>query len=926
VKVVVDGHNLSLADQMRVRSVWLYVTGDGDGGVIPQMYSTPSGLPGGVYTAVYTPHIKSGILDIMVTINDAAGAVIDMRQTKVTVRSGNQVMATVTFGATVDAGDDAGTSPPMGNGGNGGNGGGVAGLGGGAGAGGGGAGGDAPLPDGSVPDAPGADVPPTCATMACSGATADACCPAACTSLTDVDCAGCGNGMIDPGETCDPVASCKSECPQIGCQLFTLMGANTCQAACVAAGMQTMCVNGDGCCPTGCTTANDTDCSASCGNGVVEGQEICDGNCPTTCPPKGCQLQTLQGSAAACTATCVDGAMQTACANGDGCCPTGCVAANDSDCALVCGNGKIDPGEVCDGNCPTSCPAMGCTLRQLAGSAATCNATCATLASPQTRCLNGDGCCPATCNATNDNDCMPKCGNSVIERGETCDPVSACTTAATACVSDANTIATMSGSTAACTFVCTRTQRTCGPADTYCPTNITCGPTTDSDCPGCGNGRIETARGETCDPPSMCSTQMTACVSDKDNVRVSSGSTAACTYKCTTTPRTCVAGDGFCPTSCGPTTDSDCVGCGNGKKDPGETCDTALAGSCPTTCPPVNCTTQTLMNGGTCTAACVSTGTPVACSQTSDGCCSAGCNETTDADCAPANDLCANAIDISKGGDFPFNLTRAKMDSPVTCAQGGADIYYTFTLADPSYVYLDVYDGGKDAKAAIELYQISQGTKLCDKLVTVGCDSGAAAQKDCGTAGPWPRFFYVTRGGGLPAGSYVVVVRALGTPNGNQVLRFQRVPTDCAAGGALPTQATTSSTCTKLDLVAPTCAKSGTDQSYYLEKCPGVGVTASTCGSQTVIDTILQMNAGSVDVKRDANGTPTACVLAPSGSAVTCNDTSAMKCVNVDGAPVSPGASTITNQARNERGIITVTVDTVGAECGNFILGSSIVP
>jgi len=423
-------------------------------------------------------------------------------------------------------------------------------------------------------------------------------------------------------------------------------------------------------------------------------------------------------------------------------------------------------------------------------------------------------------------------------------------------------------------------------------------------------------------------TQMTACVSDKDNVRVSSGSVAACTYRCTTTPRTCVAGDGFCPTNCGPTTDADCVGCGNGKVEAGETCDTGIAagmtGSCPTTCPPVNCTTRTLMNGGSCTAACVSTGMPVACSQTSDGCCSAGCNETTDVDCAPANDLCANAIDISKGGDFPFNLTRAKMDSPVTCAQGGADIYYTFTLTDSSLVYLDVYDGGKDAKAAIELYQISQGTKLCDKLVTIGCDTGDAAQKECGTAGPWPRVFYVGRAG-LPAGSYVVVVRALSTPNGNQVLRFQRAPVLCVSGGLLPTQGTGFSTCTEFDRVAPTCAKSGTDQSYYVEKCPGVGVTASTCSIQTTMDTILQMNAGSIDLKTDPNGGQT-CVVAPSGSAVACNDV--IDCgKNVDGAPLSPGASTITNQARNERGIVTVTVDTVaGTNCGNYALSSSIVP
>src|SRR5207253_1599237 len=162
------------------------------------------GLPGGQYTAIYKPHIKLGTLDIRVTINDMAGAEIDSRHTTAAVHSGNQVEATVVFGASVDAGDDLGSSPPMGNGGT------AAGE-----------GGEAEPPDGSAPDAPGGDAPAACATMACSGATADACCPAACTSLTDVDCAGCGNGKIDPGETCDPVAACKTECPPMGCQLQT---------------------------------------------------------------------------------------------------------------------------------------------------------------------------------------------------------------------------------------------------------------------------------------------------------------------------------------------------------------------------------------------------------------------------------------------------------------------------------------------------------------------------------------------------------------------------------------------------------------------------------------------------------------------------------------------------------------------------------
>jgi hypothetical protein len=41
----------------------------------------------------------------------------------------------------------------------------------------------------------------------------DGCCPASCTNATDADCsASCGDGTIDPGETCDPSDTCPSAC------------------------------------------------------------------------------------------------------------------------------------------------------------------------------------------------------------------------------------------------------------------------------------------------------------------------------------------------------------------------------------------------------------------------------------------------------------------------------------------------------------------------------------------------------------------------------------------------------------------------------------------------------------------------------------------------------------------------------------------
>lgn len=70
-----------------------------------------------------------------------------------------------------------------------------------------------------------------------------------------------------------------------------------------------------------------------------------------------------------------------------------------------CSNGVVDPGETCDGNCPTSCAPSGdaCMAMQLVGSSATCDAACV----PQTitECVSGDGCCADGCDASNDSDC-----------------------------------------------------------------------------------------------------------------------------------------------------------------------------------------------------------------------------------------------------------------------------------------------------------------------------------------------------------------------------------------------------------------------------------------------------------------------------------------------------------------------------------------
>jgi hypothetical protein len=338
--------------------------------------------------------------------------------------------------------------------------------------------------EGGVADAiiPSVGSTPVCGST-CEAERSDGCCPDGCTSRSDVDCRPqCGNGVVENGEQCDPRASCPATCPNRGCTQFVLKGsAEACTAMCAESGQQTACKPNDGCCPPGCTGNDDNDCLIVCGNNVKEGSETCDplSSCPVTCPAAGCQLRKLINPGS-CTAQCVNDRQQSLCASGDACCPPGCHSGNDSDCVAVCDNGVKESSESCDplSSCPTSCPARQCQLRKLVA-AGTCQAECVD-DRKQTECRSGDGCCPGACHNNNDNDCPPTCGNGVVERGETCEPVAECTRRQTACQSDANTVRTGKGNAGACTFECQQSPRSCGPADGFCPS----GCSADPDCGG----------------------------------------------------------------------------------------------------------------------------------------------------------------------------------------------------------------------------------------------------------------------------------------------------------------------------------------------------------------------------------------------------------------------------------------------------------
>ncbi len=152
--------------------------------------------------------------------------------------------------------------------------------------------------------------------------------------LSDSAVPTCGDGVVQAPETCD--GDCSTTCDDgVACTADTRTGsADTCDVRCAIAPIDA-CTDADGCCAPGCNALNDSDCSASCGNGVVEGSETCDGDCPASCNDGvACTTDTLVGSASSCSASCSHAPI-SACTGGDGCCAPGCTGLTDSDCPIV---------------------------------------------------------------------------------------------------------------------------------------------------------------------------------------------------------------------------------------------------------------------------------------------------------------------------------------------------------------------------------------------------------------------------------------------------------------------------------------------------------------------------------------------------------------------------------------------------------------
>ncbi len=521
----------------------------------------------------------------------------------------------------------------------------------------------------------------------------------------------CGDGVVhSTEERCDTAlaagepGACPEDCDdQDPCTNDLLEGAGTCLAACLHEPI-TECAHGDGCCPSGCGPADDSDCSAICGDGLVGPGEYCDtgilpgspGGCPTECADANPCTEDNLVSGGSCAARC-EFPVITSYIGGDGCCPADGDATVDTDCPVVCGNGAVESGELCDtgvaigspGACPESVGDCDygdpCTMETLRDSG-TCLAQCTYEIT--TALVSGDGCCPAGGDSLTDGDCPVVCGNGVVESGETCDTAitagqpGACPTLADCDDSLPCTTDTLDQD-GTCQAECAHQDiTTCSGGDGCCPPG--CDPSADGDCQGiCGDGVLDA--GETCDigissgQPGACPSQADCDDSDPCTVDTLLGD-GTCQAYCDNDPAGCTSGDGCCPAGCNSNTDGDCTAvCGNGVVEPsgGETCDTGIAAGQPGACPSLAdcddgdpCTTDTLVDGGTCQAYCEHQ--EITAFIDGDGCCPAGGDSTLDDDCpvvcgnavVESGESCDTAISAGQTGACP---TQADCDDSVDC-------------------------------------------------------------------------------------------------------------------------------------------------------------------------------------------------------------------------------------------------------------------
>ncbi|MBI5537320.1 MAG: hypothetical protein HY898_31650 [Deltaproteobacteria bacterium] len=702
----------------------------------------------------------------------------------------------------------------------------------------------------------------------CTVPAAGQCTPPAevCNGLDD-DC----NGAADNGFACvqGQSVSCTTSCGTTGSGPCT----NTCELPSGSAcSPPTESCNGkdddcDGAIDDGfaCAQGATVPCTTTCNS---TGTGVCTANCtvpnPASCTPPG---EACNGVDDDCDGSidedqaCVPGTTVS--------CLTSCSSTGTGICTQQCslptGNACTPPAETCNGkddDCVSGCDnGFSCCL----GSQVACTTTCGS---------TGLGACTALCGIPTGNACVPP---AEICNGKDDDCVSGCDNGFPCCA----------GAPVACTTTCASTGTGTCTSGCAIPTGSSCTPPAetcngkDDDCNGAPDNGFQCVLGATqpCQI-GVCSGTQTC---------VGPGCTwGACNFGVAPTNDSCtspiqipeISGGGTFTGSTCPATNNYTASCGGSAASADVVYKLTLAARSYVLIDTVGSNFDAVLHLHRANACDGSSLTEVACDDNTAGGSppQARIANTFDAGTywlvvdgagagsrgsfalnvftapAPGNDTCAAAIDISAGGTFTGDTSFAGDDNlPANCipapANGGGDVWYTFTLKEQSVVYLDTQDGG----SWNTLLQIRAGN--CSGATTA-CNNDACASVRSQYAGV------------LAAGTYYVAVDgAAADQRGPFTLTAQFAPT-AACGAPVPSAmangANWINTTAAGDEMNPSCPMpmDGPDVVRYIAACGPRKVTFSSCNGNTAFNSVLAIKVGSCAAPDLMCANDVACMMA----------------------------------------------------------------